>query len=77
MASLSYNKEAEIIQAFNSTFRYLDDLLYIDNPYFEGMVGCIYPPELQLTKSNASDTKAPFFGFTLIYFKRVCFIPNL
>ena len=44
-ASLSYNKEAEIIQAFNSTSRYLDDLLNIDNPYFEGMVGGIYPPE--------------------------------
>ena len=34
MVSLSYNKEAEIIQAFNSTSRYLDDLLNIDNPYF-------------------------------------------
>ena len=31
MASLSYNKEAEIIQAFISTFRYLDDFLNIDN----------------------------------------------
>ena len=36
MASFSYNKEAEIIQAFNSTFRYLEDLLNIDTPYFEG-----------------------------------------
>ena len=26
MASLSYNKEAEIIQAFHFTSRYLDDL---------------------------------------------------
>ena len=32
MASFSYHKEAEIIQAFNSTSRYLDDLLNIDNP---------------------------------------------
>ena len=32
MASLSYHKEAEIIQTFNSTSRYLDDLLNIDNP---------------------------------------------
>ena len=43
MASLSYNKEAEIIQASNSISRYLDDLLNIDDPYFEGMVGRIYP----------------------------------
>ena len=35
MASLSYNKEAEIIQAFNSKSRCLDDLLNIDNPYSE------------------------------------------
>ena len=52
MASLSYNKEAEIIQAFNSTSRYLDDLLNVDNPYFEGMVGRIYPSELY--KADAS-----------------------
>ena len=65
MASLSYNKEAEIIQAFNSTSRYLDDLLNIDNPYFEGMVGRIYPPELQLNKANASDTEAPFLDLHL------------
>ena len=51
LASLSYNKDAEIIHAaFNSTSRYLDDLLNIDNPYFEGMVGRIYLPELQLNK---------------------------
>ena len=48
MAVLSYNKEAEIIQALNSAPRYLDDLLNIDNPCFEGKVGRIYPPELQL-----------------------------
>ena len=60
MASLSFNKEAEIIQAFNSTSRYLDELLNINKPYFESMVGRIYPPELQLNKANASDAEAPF-----------------
>ena len=65
MVSLSYNKEDEIIQAFNSTSRYLDDLLNIDNPNFEGMVGLIYPPELQLNKANASDTEAPFLDLHL------------
>ena len=33
------NNQADIIEAFNSTSRYLDDLLNIDNPYFEQMVG--------------------------------------
>ena len=32
----------------------------IGNPYFEGMVNQIYPPELQFNKANISDTKAPF-----------------
>ena len=50
MTSLSDVKQAEIIEAFKSTSRYLDDLLNIDNPYFEGMVNRIYPPELQLNK---------------------------
>ena len=43
MLSLSDNNQADIIEAFNSTSRYLDDLLNIENPYFEQMVGQIYP----------------------------------
>ena len=35
MLSLSDNNQTDIIEAINSTFRYLDDLLNIDNPYFE------------------------------------------
>ena len=53
------------IEAFNSTSRYLDDLLNIDNPYFEQMVGQIYPTELQLNKANSSDTEAPFLDLNL------------
>ena len=48
MTSLFDVKQAEIIEAFKSTPRYLDDLLNVDNPYFEAMVNRIYPPELQL-----------------------------
>ena len=47
MMSLSADKDAEIIEAFNSTSRYLDDMLNIDNTYFDGMVKQIYPSELQ------------------------------
>ena len=45
--------------------RYLDDLLYIDNPYFEGMVNQIYPPELKLNKANTLDTETPFLNLHL------------
>ena len=66
MLSLSDNNQADIIEAFNSTSRYLDDLLNIDNPYFEQMVGQIYPAELQLNKANSSDTEAPFLDLNLL-----------
>ena len=65
MFSLSDNNQSDIIEAFNSTSRYLDDLLDIDNPYFEQMVGQIYPTELQLNKANSSDTEAPFLDLNL------------
>ena len=65
MTSLSDVKQAEIIEAFKLTSTYLDDLLNIDNPYFEGMVNRIYPPELQLNKTNTSDTEAPFLDLHL------------
>ena len=68
MKNLSSDNQADVIKAFNSTSRYLDDLLNIDNHYFEGMVNQIYPPELQLNKANTSDTEAPFFGYTSVYF---------
>ena len=61
MFSLSDNNQTDVIEAFNSTSRYLDDLLNIDNSYFEQMVGQIYPTELLLNKANSSDTEAPFF----------------
>ena len=74
MLSLSDNNQADFIEAFNSTSRYLDDLLKIDNPYFEQMVGEIYPTELQLLKANSSDTEAPFFGLELVNNKWHSFI---
>ena len=65
MLSLSDNNQTDITEAFNSTSRYLDDLLNIDNPYFEQMVGQIYPTELQLNKANSSDSEAPFLDLNL------------
>ena len=54
MLSLSDNNQADnqadVVEAFISTSRYLDDFLNIDNHYFEQMV--------QLNKANSSDTEA-------------------
>ena len=53
---------------FNSAPRYLDDLLNIDNHYFEGMVNhFFYPPELQSNKTNTSDTEALFWINTYLF----------
>ena len=65
MLSLSDKNQTDIIEAFNSTSRYLDDLLNIDNPYFEKMVGQIYPTELQLNKTNSFHTKASVLDLDL------------
>ena len=63
--SLSDNNQTDIIKALNSTSRYLDDLLSIDNPYFEQMVAQIYPTELLLIKANSLDTEALFLDLNL------------
>ena len=65
MKSLSRENQADIIEAFNSTLRYLDDLLNIDNIYFDQMVDRTYPTELQLNRVNSSDTEAPFLDLNL------------
>ena len=57
MLSLSDDNLSEVIEAFNSTSRYLDDLLNIDNNFFNSTVNHIYPSELQLKKANVSDTE--------------------
>ena len=65
MKSLSRENQADIIVAFNSTSRYLDDLSNIDKIYFDQMVDRIYPTELKLNRANSSDTKAPFLDLNL------------
>ena len=56
MLSLSDNNQADFVKAFNSTSRYLDDLLNIDNIYFEQMGSQIYSTKFQLNKTHSLDT---------------------
>ena len=65
MMSLSDDKQADVIDAFNTTSRYLDGILNINNRYFDNMVSQIYPSELQLNKANTSDTEAIFLDLHL------------
>ena len=43
----------------------LDDILNINNVYFDNMVSQIYPSEVQLNKANTSDTEATFLDLHL------------
>ena len=63
--SLSEDNQTDVIVAFNSTSRYLDDLLNIDNNFFDSMVNRIYRSELHLNKANVSDTEALFLDLHL------------
>ena len=47
MSSLSVNNQADVIKAYNFTSKYLDDLLNINNPYFELKIGQVYSTEHQ------------------------------
>ena len=64
------------INVIASTSRYLDDLLNIDNIYFDQMVDRIYPTELQLNRANSSDNEAPFFWIWIYVYLMVQFPPN-
>ena len=57
--------ERDFMMLFNTTSRYLHDILNINNVYFDNMVSHIYPLELKLNKANASDTEATFLDLHL------------
>ena len=63
--SLPGDDQADIIDTFNTTSRYLDDILNIDNVYFDNMVSQIYPSQFQLNKNNTSDTESAFLDMHL------------
>ena len=65
MLSLSEDYHSGVIEAFNSASRYQDDLLNIDNNFFDIMVNRIYPLERQLNKANVSDAEASFLDLHL------------
>ena len=65
MLSLAKNGDLQKIVAFNTTSRYLDDILNIDNPFFPSLYKSIYPPQLQLNKANTSNTRAAFLDLDL------------
>ena len=71
MMSLSGEKQADIIDAFNTTSRYLNDIINIININIDTKVSQIYPSKLQLMKANTSDTEAAFLDLHLSISKNI------
>ena len=65
MLSLSEDNQQDVIEAFCSTSRYLNDLMNIDNNFFDSMVNHIYTSKFQLNKANVSDTEVSFLDLHL------------
>ena len=65
LLSLSEDTQPDVIEAFSSCSRYLDDIQIINNNIFDSMVNRIYPSELQLNKANVTDTEASFLDLHL------------
>ena len=60
MSNLHKSKQYDLIDMFNDTSRYLDDIFTIDNPEVEKHIPDIYPTEFQLNEAITSDKETSF-----------------
>ena len=65
MSNLHKSKQYDLIDMFNDTSRYLDDIFTIDNHEFEKHIPDIYLMELQLNKAITSDKETSFLDFDI------------
>ena len=65
MSNLHKSKQYGLIDVFNDTSRYLDDIFTIYNPEFEKHIPDIYPTELQLNKAITSDKETSFLDLNI------------
>ena len=69
MSNLQKSKRFDLIDKFNDTSRYLDDIFTIGNPTFAEHIPDIYPRELQLNKANTSDKETSFLDLNMMIIK--------
>ena len=65
MSHLHKYKSHALIDMFDDTFRYLDDIFTIDNPDFEKHIPDIFGAELQLSEAKTSDKETSFFDLNI------------
>jgi hypothetical protein len=62
---LLHEKKKSLVVAFNSTFRYIDDVLSINNNQFHTYVDSIYPYELEIKDTAECSTSASYLDILL------------
>ena len=55
----------KIVSQFNFTYRYIDDVLSINNPDFENYLGQMYPAELEIKDTTESNISAFYLDLLL------------
>ena len=65
MSNLQKSKWFDLLDKFNDTSQYLDDIFTVDNPEFVEHIPDIYPRELQLNKANTSDKETFFLDLNI------------
>ena len=65
MSILRKSKQYNLIDMFNDTSRYLDDIFTIDNLEFEKHIPDIYPSELLLNKAYTSGKETSFLDLNI------------
>ena len=63
LQSLLPNGKKKLASQFNFTYRYIDDVLSINNPDFENYLGQMYPAELEI-KDTTESNLCFLLGFT-------------
>ena len=72
MLSLSEDTQSEVIEAFNSTSRYLDELLNIGNNFFDSMANHNLLFRTSAEYGKRLRYQGLIFGFTFIYIGWFC-----
>ena len=63
--SLLSTGKKKLASQFNFTYRYIDDVLSINNPHFENYLGQMYPAELEIKNTTESNTSASYLDLLL------------
>ena len=63
--SLLSTGKKHLASRFNLTYRYIDDVLSINNPEFENYLGQMYPAELEIKDTTESTTSASYLALLL------------